>query len=59
MDQRLYHGNINPHALADYLVSVFHQQQPLAPQQYRTMAQKIVQGEHIFVQIMRTSEGGY
>lgn len=56
MDQRIYYGNINPHALADYLVGVFHQQPPFSYQQHRTMAQKIVQGERIFVQIMRTGD---
>jgi len=58
MEQRIYYGNINPHALADYLVGVFHQQLPFSSQQHRTMAQKIVQGDRIFVQIMRTSNWG-
>jgi hypothetical protein len=58
MDQRIYYGNIHPHALADYLVSVFHQQQPFTSMSHRTMAQKIVQGERIFVQIMRTGDWG-
>jgi hypothetical protein len=58
MDQRIYYGNINPHALADYLVSIFHQPSPFSSQQHRTIAQKIVQGERIFVQIMRVGDWG-
>lgn len=57
MDQHIYYGNIDPPGLADYLVSVFHQQPPLSSRP-RTMAQKIVQGERIFVQIMRTGGWG-
>jgi hypothetical protein len=56
MDQRIYYGNINPHALADYLVGVFHQQPPFSYHQHRTMAQKVVQGERIYVQIMRSGD---
>lgn len=55
MDQRIYYGNITPNALADYLVSVYHQPS-FYYQQRHTMAQKIVQGERIFVQIMRNSD---
>lgn len=58
MDQRVYYGNIDPHALADYLVSVFHQPLPFSSRQHCTRAQKIVQGERIFVQIMRTDDWG-
>ncbi|HEY3994072.1 MAG TPA: hypothetical protein VGM01_14490 [Ktedonobacteraceae bacterium] len=56
MDQRIYYGNINPNALADYLVGTF--QQPFYYQQQHTRAQKIVQGERIYVQIMRNSDWG-
>ena len=55
MDQRIYYGNINPNALADYLVGVFHQP-PLYHQSHHTMAQKITQGERIYVQIMRPGD---
>lgn len=55
MDQRTYYGNINPDALADYLVGVYHQP-PFYSQQQHTRAQKIRQGERIFVQIMRSSD---
>ena len=57
MEQRLYYGPIDPDALADYLVSVFN-----SPSQYtppRSMAQKIVQGERISVQIMRSDDWGF
>lgn len=56
MDQRIYYGNIHPHALADYLVGVF--RQPPYYQAHHTRAQKIVQGERIYVQIMRDSDWG-
>jgi hypothetical protein len=55
MDQRIYYGNINPHALADHLVSTFHRQPPFYSSQHHTMAQKIAQGERVLVQIMHTS----
>jgi hypothetical protein len=57
MDQRLYYGNINPHALANYLVGTF-QQPPLYYQAHSGRAQKIMQGERIYVQIMRPSDWG-
>ncbi len=57
MDQRVYYGKIQPQALADYLVRVYHQPDFYYPQRH-TMAQKIVQGERIFVQIMHTSDWG-
>lgn len=56
MDQRVYYGNIDPNALADYLVGIFHQQPPVYYQPPRTMAQKIKQGERIYVQIMQTGD---
>lgn len=55
MDQRVYYGHLSPHALADYLVGVYHQPTFYYPQRH-TVAQKIVQGERIVVQIMRTSD---
>lgn len=55
MDQRVYYGNINPHALADYLVTTF--QQPGYSQAWPpARVQKVMQGERIYVQIMQ--EGG-
>lgn len=54
MEQRIYYGNINPNALADYLVGIYHQ--PPFYYQQHTRAQKIMQGERIFVQIMRSSD---
>lgn len=54
MEQRIYYGNINPNALADYLVGIYHQ--PPYYYQQHTRAQKIMQGKRIFVQIMRTSD---
>ncbi|HEX7734853.1 MAG TPA: hypothetical protein VF458_08315 [Ktedonobacteraceae bacterium] len=56
MDQRVYYGNINPHALADYLVGTFQQQSTYYQVQHFTRAQKIVQGERVYVQIMRDSD---
>ena len=58
MDQRIYYGNINPHALADYLVGTFQQPPFYYQSQHYTRAQKIVQGERIYVQIMRNSDWG-
>ena len=57
MDQRVYYGNINPQALADYLVGAFQQPAYYQPQQ-PARAQKIMQGERIYVQIMRNSDWG-
>lgn len=54
MDQRMYYGNIEPQALADYLVGAFNQ--PPYYSRHQTMAQKIVQGERIYVQIMHTGD---
>lgn len=52
MEQRIYHGNIQPDDLANYLVGMFHQG-------YRgTVAQKIGQGDHILVQIGLLSHSG-
>lgn len=56
MDQRVYYGNINPHALADYLVGTFQQPSTYYQVQHFTRAQKIVQGERVYVQIMRNSD---
>ncbi len=61
MDQRIYYGKINPEALADYLVGIYHQP-PFYYQTRHTQAQKIMQGERIYVQIMRAgdwSAGGH
>ena len=57
MEQRIYYGTINPNALADYLVGTF-QQPPLYYQAHSGRAQKIMQGERIYVQIMRPSDWG-
>lgn len=54
MDQRVYYGNIDPQALADYLVGIFNQVPYYS--HHRTMAQKVVQGERIYVQIMHNSD---
>ncbi|HEU5378117.1 MAG TPA: zinc ribbon domain-containing protein [Ktedonobacteraceae bacterium] len=60
MDQRMYHGNIDPHALADYLVGVFNNQPAMHYGHSHSMAQKISQGERVYVQIMRVGEwSGY
>ena len=58
MDQRIYYGNIDPNALADYLVGVFNPQ-PVYYRHHGTMAQKVVQGERIYVQIMRAGDWGF
>lgn len=55
MEQRIYHGNIDPNALANYLVEIFNQQPALYPHHPYSMAQKIDQGTHVYVQIMRAS----
>lgn len=52
MEQRFYHGNINPNALADYLVATFNQGYA------GTVAQKVGQGDNLLVQIGRLSHSG-
>jgi hypothetical protein len=52
MEQRIYHGNINPDDLANYLVGMFNQ----GPG--GTVAQKIGQGDSILVQIGLLSHSG-
>ncbi|HYT34203.1 MAG TPA: zinc ribbon domain-containing protein [Ktedonobacteraceae bacterium] len=52
MERRTYHGNINPSGLADYLVSTFNQEYG------DTVAQKIEQGDHLFVQFGSLSHRG-
>jgi hypothetical protein len=47
MEQHVYHGNINPDGLADFLVNSFNNYMG------RYAAQKIGQGDHILVQIGR------
>lgn len=56
MDQRVYYGNISPQALADYLVGVYQQRPGYYQAQQFTRAQKIIQGERVYVQIMRNSD---
>ncbi len=56
MEQRIYHGNIDPDALADFLVQSFNQGYTytgISSQRYTTMAQKVGQGDHLLVQIAR------
>jgi len=53
MEQRFYHGNIDPNSLADYLVGMFGQ-----GYSGRMMAQKVGQGEHLLVQIGRMRNSG-
>jgi len=43
MEQRMYHGNINPDALADYLVNMFNQGYG------GTAAQKVGQGNQVLI----------
>jgi hypothetical protein len=52
MEQRMYHGNINPDALADYLVNMFNQGYG------DTVAQKVGQGNQVLVQIGLLSHSG-
>lgn len=52
MEQRVYHGNINPDALADYLVGMFNQGYG------GTVAQKVGQGNQVLVQIGLLSHSG-
>jgi len=52
MEQRIYHGNINPDALADYLVGMFNQGYG------GTVAQKVGQGNQVLVQIGQLSHSG-
>lgn len=55
MEQRVYYGPIDPNTLADYLVGIF--QQPTFNHAYPvSMAQKINQGERVYVQIMRSGD---
>jgi hypothetical protein len=55
MEERVYQGNIDPNALADYLVSTFNQNFNYVGygNRYTTMAQKVGQGDHLLVQIAR------
>jgi len=46
MEERLYHGNINPEALANHLVATFNQGGDLA-------AQRVGQGDQVMVQVGR------
>ena len=52
MEQRMYHGNINPDALADYLVNMFNQGYG------GTVAQKVGQGNQALVQLGLLSHSG-
>src|SRR5437764_1065936 len=52
MEQRNYHGNIQPDDLANYLVDMFNQGYG------GTVAQKIGQGDHVLVQIGLLSHSG-
>lgn len=52
MEQRIYHGNIDPDALADYLVGMFNQGYG------STVAQKVGQGNYLLVQIGLLSHSG-
>lgn len=54
MEHHTYYGQIDPDALANYLVGIFHQ--PSASPHYGlwSMAQKINQGAQVYVQIMRS-----
>lgn len=52
MEQRIYHGNISPDALADYLVGMFNQGYG------GTTAQKVGQGNQVLVQIGLLSHSG-
>ncbi len=55
MEQRIYYRPIDPNTLADYLVGIFHQ--PTLNYTYpASMAQKINQGERVYVQIMRSGD---
>lgn len=56
MEQRIYYGPIEPDALADYLVRIFHQPTGFPYQRPHSMAQKIRQNELVYVQIMRGGE---
>ncbi len=53
MEQRFYHGNIDPNGLADYLVNNFG-----SGYYRRTMAQKVGQGDHLLVQIATVRSSG-
>ena len=60
MEQRFYHGNIDPNGLADYLVGMFGQGPGMYNQGYSGMvtAQKLGQGDHLLVQIARMRHSG-
>jgi Double zinc ribbon len=60
MEQRFYHGNIDPNGLADYLVSMFDQGSGMYNQGFSGMvtAQKVGQGDHLLVQIARVRHSG-
>ncbi len=55
MEQRVYRGNIDPNALADFLVQTFNQNYNYSGMydRYTTMAQKAGQGNSLLVQIAR------
>jgi Double zinc ribbon len=53
MEQRFYHGNIDPNGLADYLVGMFNQGYSAM-----SVAQKVGQGDHLLVQIARVRHSG-
>ncbi|MEO7020392.1 MAG: zinc ribbon domain-containing protein [Ktedonobacteraceae bacterium] len=56
MEQRIYRGNIDLNALANYLVGIFNQQSMSYHHQPYSTAQKINQGERVYVQIMRSND---
>ncbi len=60
MDQRIYHGNIDPNVLADHLVGVFNQHvnQGMYYSHHHTMAQRAGEGDQVLVQIMRAGSWG-
>ncbi len=57
MEQRFYHGNIDPNGLADYLVGTFGQGM-FDSYSSRMTAQKVGQGDHLLVQIARVRPSG-
>jgi len=52
MEQRIYYGNVSPNGLADYLVNTFNQGYG------GTVAQKMGQGDNVFVQVGILSHSG-
>ncbi|WP_376796440.1 zinc ribbon domain-containing protein [Thermogemmatispora sp.] len=54
MEQRIYHGQLSPDGLADYLVQTFGQDYSFlgwGGTSLRTIAQQVGQGDHVLVQI--------